>query len=131
MAVPAGLEPATRGVEIRYSIQLSYGTVSCRPLGRLLWRGLAAFYHGKYEKSAGSPSLNRTVFPPKATKRSGGVRLAGLSRRGGEPCHTQESGSALSVHLSGAAVSLRRPWGSFGLALPWRMRTFAPLVPSP
>ena len=31
MAIPAGLEPATRGVEIRYSIQLSYGTVAIRP----------------------------------------------------------------------------------------------------
>ncbi|CCE10898.1 hypothetical protein BRAS3843_560011 [Bradyrhizobium sp. STM 3843] len=27
VAIPAGLEPATRGVEIRYSIQLSYGTI--------------------------------------------------------------------------------------------------------
>lgn len=38
LAIPAGLEPATRGVEIRYSIQLSYGTVKAA-----LGRGLAGF----------------------------------------------------------------------------------------
>jgi hypothetical protein len=56
MAVPAGLEPATRGVEIRYSIQLSYGTVAMSPaLGRFWHPGLL---------SAGEPnhgSVHSTV----------------------------------------------------------------------
>ena len=51
MAIPAGFEPATRGVEIRYSIQLSYGTVA------------SISYHRRYQKARAGVKSGQRYAP--------------------------------------------------------------------
>ncbi len=87
VAIPAGLEPATRGVEIRYSIQLSYGTG-------------APSYHLR-------PGRDNTV--------PGCATIPGSSERKGAPGRSPASGQATSSEcvmcppVSGSAVPERCP----------------------
>src|SRR5262245_4436532 len=80
------------------------------PSGPASVRGPPTLYHGKYEKSARSPSLIRTVFLKPATKRDGGASWTGPL-----------------VNQSAAAKPKR---GTLRLALRWHMRPFVIPVPS-
>src|SRR3981189_936262 len=66
LAIPAGFEPATHGVEIRYSIQLSYGTVTSGDLVRTGQLGLHSIANMKNPLSGQAPSEPFSVWCDKA-----------------------------------------------------------------
>src|SRR5579871_1647991 len=71
LAIPAGLEPATRGVEIRYSIQLSYGTVAMSLAGR---PALGRRLFGRPSRAGRTVPLDSTVNRKNPLARKGFLR---------------------------------------------------------
>jgi hypothetical protein len=75
LAIPAGLEPATRGVEIRYSIQLSYGTVSFVHDPERDHACAAPSYHRQDEKSFFCAGISEPIFMKGRQNKTGGLPL--------------------------------------------------------
>ena len=78
MAIPAGLEPATCGLEIRCSIQLSYGTAFGAGLGARLAGSRPGYWDLTDHSDLGKPQTAcGSGFPPALLIVSGLVHLLG------------------------------------------------------